>query len=162
MSFVEVTPACIPTQTQLTRPIHRWLVKFPSVPGAVDCTTVKTALGMMALQLRIADFKFTHNFIICSRLPDTEILFGIDIQKKVSLSYAWDKEKNCYIQKDGRLPTYTRNCEQKATIGTVKSNLKIPPQHNGIIWIKIKGYTIPGHMAYFISNLDSKKGKISK
>ena len=36
-----------------------------------------TALGMMALQLRIADF------IICGRLPDTEILFGIDIQKKI-------------------------------------------------------------------------------
>ena len=26
-----------------------------------------TALGMMALQLIIADFKFTHNFIICNR-----------------------------------------------------------------------------------------------
>ena len=43
-----------------------------------------TALGMMALQLRIADFRFTHNFIICDRLPDTEILFGIDIQIKIS------------------------------------------------------------------------------
>ena len=41
-----------------------------------------TALGMMALQLRIADFKFAHNFIICNRLPDREILFDIDIQKK--------------------------------------------------------------------------------
>ena len=40
------------------------------------------ALGMTALHLRIADFKFTHTFIICIRLPDTEILFGIDIQKK--------------------------------------------------------------------------------
>ena len=59
-----------------------------------------TALGMTALHLRIADFKFTHTFIICNRLPDTEILFGIDIQKKNSFSYAWDKEKNCYIQKD--------------------------------------------------------------
>ena len=35
------------------------------------------ALGMTALHLRIADFKFTHNFIICDRLPDTEIIFGI-------------------------------------------------------------------------------------
>ena len=38
-----------------------------------------------------------------------EILFGIDIQKKFSLSYAWDKEKNSYIQKDGRFLTYTVN-----------------------------------------------------
>ena len=41
-----------------------------------------TALGMMALKLRIADFKFANNFIICDRLPDMEILLGIDIQKK--------------------------------------------------------------------------------
>ena len=40
-----------------------------------------TTLGMMALHLRIADFTFTHNFIICDRLPHTEIIFGIDIQK---------------------------------------------------------------------------------
>ena len=54
---------------------------------------------------------------------------------------------------------YTRNCEQKATIGIVKSTLKIPPRHNGIILIKIKGHTIKGHTAYFISNQDSTKGK---
>ena len=34
-----------------------------------------TALGMTALNFRIADFKFTHNFVICNRLPDTEIIF---------------------------------------------------------------------------------------
>ena len=66
-----------------------------------------TALGMTALHLRIAEFKFTHNFVICNRLPDTEIIFSIDIQKKFSLSYAWDKEKNCYIQRDGKFLTYT-------------------------------------------------------
>ena len=38
-------------------------------------------LGITTLHPRIADFKFTHNFIICDRLPDTEIPFGIDIQK---------------------------------------------------------------------------------
>ena len=72
-----------------------------------------TALGITALHLRIADFKFTHNFIICNRLPDMEILFGIDIQRKFSLSYAWDNKKNSDIQ--------------KATIGIVKSTLKIHP-----------------------------------
>ena len=84
-----------------------------------------TALGMTALHLWIAEFIFTHNFMICNRLPDPEIIFGIDIQKKFSLLYAWDKEKNCYIQRDGKFLTYTQNCEQKATIGKVKSSLKI-------------------------------------
>ena len=53
-----------------------------------------TALGITALHLRIAGFKFTHNFVICNRLPGTEIIFGTGIQKKFSLSYTWDKEKN--------------------------------------------------------------------
>ena len=88
-----------------------------------------------------------------------EILFEIDIQKKFSLSYAWDKEKDCYIQKDNSFLTYTRNCEQGATIGIVKSTLKIPPKHNGIIPIKIKVHTIKRHTTYFISNQGSTKGK---
>ena len=46
-----------------------------------------TALGITALHLRIAEFKFTHNFIICDRLSDMELIFGIDIQKKFSISY---------------------------------------------------------------------------
>ena len=62
-----------------------------------------------------------------------ELIFSIDIQKKSSISYAWDKEKNFYIQKEGKFKTYTRNCQQKATIGMVKSSLKIPLQHNGIV-----------------------------
>ena len=49
-----------------------------------------TALGMTAPHLRIAEFQFTHIFIICDRLPDSEIIFGIDVQKKFSLSYTWD------------------------------------------------------------------------
>ena len=58
-----------------------------------------SAIGTTALHLRIAEFKFTHNFIICNQLLETELIFGIDIQRKFSVSYAWDKEKNRYIQK---------------------------------------------------------------
>ena len=70
-----------------------------------------SALDITTLHLRIVEFKFTHNFVICDKLPDMEIISGIDIQRKFSLSYAWDKEKNCYIQKDGKFLTYTRNWE---------------------------------------------------
>ena len=118
-----------------------------------------TALGMTALHLRVVEFKFTHNFVIWDGQLDTEMIFGIDIQKKFSLSYAWDKEKNCYIQRDGKFLTYTWNCEQKATIGTVKSSLKIPLQHNGVVPIKITGPVIKEHMAYFITNDNSTKGR---
>ena len=88
--------------------------KTPIQPTTAKWNTTNgsplTALGLTALHLRIADFKFTHNFVICNRLPDMEIIFGIDIQK-FSLSYAWDKEKNCYIQRDGKFLIYTRNWE---------------------------------------------------
>ena len=118
-----------------------------------------TALGMTALHLRIADFKFTHNFIICDRLLEDEIIFGIDVQKKFSISYAWDKAKNCYVQKEGKFITYTRNCEQKGTIGIVKSTLKILPRHNGVVPINITGQAIKEHMAYFITDEASTKGR---
>ena len=74
-----------------------------------DDSLPMTTLGVTALHLRIADFKFTHNFVICDRLPDTEIIFGIDIQKKFSISYVSDKEKNCYIQRDGIFLTEGHN-----------------------------------------------------
>ena len=47
-----------------------------------------SAIGARALHIRIAEFKFTHNFIIYDQLPETELNLGIDIQKKFSLSYA--------------------------------------------------------------------------
>ena len=118
-----------------------------------------TALGMTALHLRIVDFKFTHNFIIYHRLPDTELIFDIDIQKKISISYTWDKEKYFYMQKEGKFMTYMRNCEQKAKIGTVKSSLKIPPQHNGVVQITISGPVIKEQMAYLLTDDNSTKGR---
>ena len=59
--------------------------KIPIQPTTTTLNTTDrspmTALEMTALHLRIPDFKFTHNFIICDRLPDTEIISGIDVQK---------------------------------------------------------------------------------
>ena len=46
-----------------------------------------------------------------------------------------------------------------ATIGTVKSTLKIPPRHNGVIPIKISGPIIKIHMAYFLTDDTTPKGK---
>ena len=46
-----------------------------------------------------------------------------------------------------------------ATIGTVKSTLKIPPRHNGVIPIKISGPIIKTHMAYFLTDDSTPTGK---
>ena len=57
-------------------PIQPTTVKLNTADGSV-----MRALGMAALHLRIVEFKFTHNFVICGRLPDMELVFGIDVQK---------------------------------------------------------------------------------
>ena len=118
-----------------------------------------TTLGSTALHLQIADFKFMHIFIICNQLPDTELMFGIDIQKKFSLSYTWDKDWQCYIQQNGRFLTFTHTTTQKATIGTIKSTLKISPRHNGVVPIKISGPLIPMHTAHFVMDDSTPKGR---
>ena len=80
--------------------------KTPIQPTTAKLSTADgspmTALGATALHLRMAEFKFTHSFIICNQLTETELIFGINIQRKFSLSYEWDKERNCYIQRDGK------------------------------------------------------------
>ena len=74
--------------------------KTPIQPATAKLNTgdgsPMSALGMTALYFRIAEFKFTLNFIICNQLPERELIFGIDIQRKFSMSYAWDKEKNLH------------------------------------------------------------------
>ena len=103
-------------------PIQPTTAKLNTADGSPMST-----LGVTALHLRIAEFKFTHNFKICDQLPETELIFGINIQKKFSLSFPWDKEKNCYIQRDGKFLVYTHAHDCMAVIGTVNSTLKIPP-----------------------------------
>ena len=88
-----------------------------------------------------------------------ELIFGIDIQKRFSLSYAWDKDRQCYIQWNGRFLTFSHATTQKATIGTIKSNLKIPPRHNGVVPIKISGPLITTHTAHFVMDDSTPKGR---
>ena len=60
---------------------------------------------------------------------------------------------------EGKFLIYTRNCGQKATIGTVKSSLNIPPRHNGVVPIKISGPVTKEQMAYFLTDDNSTKGR---
>ena len=86
-----------------------------------------TTLGSTALHLHIADFKFTHNFIICNQIPDTELIFGIDIQKKFSLSYAWDKDQQCYIQRNGRFLSSPMQLPKKPQLELLNPLLRYHP-----------------------------------
>ena len=54
---------------------------------------------------------------------------------------------------------YTHSCDCMAKIGTVKLTLKIPPRHNGVIPIKISLSIIKTHMAYFLTDDSTPKGR---
>ena len=114
--------------------------------------TSMSSLGKATLHLHIANFKFSYTFRICDKLPETDILFGIDIQKRYSLSYSWDLDKQLIIQGEDSFLTYTRICEQQHNIEVVKSTLKVPPRHNSIIPITIKGNNLKDPMVYCISS----------
>ena len=131
------------------------------LPAAV---TLKTAdgsavslLGKATLHLHIANFRFSHTFIIYDKLPDTDILFGIDIQRRYLIPYNWDAHKKLFILREGSFLTYTRNCEQLHKIAVVKSPLKISPRHNGIIPVTIKGHNLKAPVGYFISKHFNRK-----
>ena len=55
--------------------------------------------------------------------------------------------------------TFTHTNTHKATIGTVKSTLKIPPRHNDVVPIKISGPLITTHTAHFITDDSTPKGR---
>ena len=71
----------------------------------------------------------------------------------------WDKDQNCYMQRNGKFLVYTHSDDCTAMIGTVKSTLRIPPRHNGIIPIKISGPIINTKLAYFLMDDSTPKGK---
>ena len=115
-------------------------------------------MGKATLYLWIASYKFSHIFIISDRLPETDFLLGIGLQKWYSLSYSWDSDKHLFIQREGSFLIYTRNREDLHDIAAVKSTLKILPGHNGTIPIRIKGHDLKDQVAYFITNQHTKKG----
>ena len=44
-----------------------------------------SSMGKAILNLEIADFNFSHTFVICNRILETDFLFGTSLQKCYSL-----------------------------------------------------------------------------
>ena len=114
-------------------------------------------MGKATLHLQTADFKFSHTFFICDRLPEADFLFGISQQKRYSLFYCWDSHRHFFIQREGSFLTYIINKEDLYNIALVKSTLKIPPKHNGTTPITIKGHNLQDQVTHFINNLHIKE-----
>ena len=116
--------------------------------------------GILHQWSRTTDFKFANNFIICDTLPDMEILFGIDIQKKVfpviclgirkrTVTYRWMADFSLILETVNR----------RQLLGLSGPLSKIPPDTMASFQSRPKVTQWSGHMAYFISDQDSTKGK---
>ena len=84
-----------------------------------------SSLGKATLHLLIANFQvfpYLHHML---QISDTDILFGIDTQKRYSLSYSWDADKQLFIQREESFLSYSRNCEQQHNNAVVKSPLNV-------------------------------------
>ena len=112
--------------------------------------SLMSPLGKATLHLHIADFKSPHTLIICDKLPETNILFSTYLQKRYCLLYCWDSDKQLFIQREGSFFSYTRNFEQQHNITVVKYTLQVPPRHNSVIPLRIKGHNLKDRMGYFI------------
>ena len=69
------------------------------------------------------------------------------------------RTQNCYIQWNGKFLAFTQANTHTATIGTVKSTLKILPRNNGVVAIRISGPLIATPTAYFITDDSNPKGR---
>ena len=99
--------------------------KTKILPAALHLKTADgssmSSLGKATLHLCTPNFKFAHTFMICDNLPDMDILVCIDIKKRYSPSCSWDFNKQLFIQREGSVLTYSRNCEQQHNITVVTS-----------------------------------------
>ena len=117
-----------------------------------------SSITKATLHLQIANFNFSHIFIICDRLLETDFIFYIDLLKQYSLSYCLDLDRHLFTHREGAFLTYTRNREELNNIAVVKSTLQIPPRHNGTIPVRIMKHDLKDQVAHFISNQHTKKG----
>ena len=105
-----------------------------------------SSMGKATLHLWIEDFKFSHTFVICDKLPEADFLFRIDIQQLYSLSYCWDSDRHLFIQREGSFLTYTRNKEDLHN-STSQIYAEDYPRHNGAVPIKFRGHNLQDQVA---------------
>ena len=108
-------------------------------------------IGHATITLHLKNLQVTHHFIIVKSLM-TDVILGIDFQREYQISYDWDEEKRCYIRYKGQFLCYTEDMESGINRVSVAKTIRIPPKHNGVISVSIKGHDIKTPTAYFIGS----------
>ena len=80
----------------------------------------------------------------------TDVILGIDFQREYRISYDWDEEKWCYIRYKGQFLCYIEDMESGINRVSVAKTIRIPPKHNGVISVSIKGHNLKSPTACFI------------
>ena len=82
----------------------------------------------------------------------TDVILGIDFQREYRISYDWDEEKLCYIRYKGQFLCYTEDKESGINRVSIAKTIHIPPKHNRVISVSIKGHDIKTPTACFIGS----------
>ena len=125
-----------------------------TLPGELE--TLMTAngspmhiIGHATITLHLKNLRVTHHFIVVKSLM-TDVILGIDFQREYRISYDWDEEKWCYIRYKGQFLCYTEDMESGINRVSVVKTIHVPPKHNGVISVSIKGHDNKTPMACFI------------
>ena len=103
------------------------------------------------ITLHLKNLQVTHHFIVVESLM-TDVILGIDFQREYRISYDWDEEKRCYIRYKEQFLCYTEDMESGINRVSVAKTIRIPPKHNGVISVSIKGHDIKTPTACFIGS----------
>ena len=127
-----------------------------TLPGELETLTTADGspmhiIGHATITLQLKNLQVTHHFIVVESLM-TDVILGIDFQREYRISYDWDEEKRCYIRYKGQFLCYTEDMESGINRVSVAKTIHIPPKHNGVISVSIKGHDIKTPTACFIGS----------
>ena len=125
-----------------------------TLPGELETLTTADGLpmhiiGRATITPHLKNLRVTHHFIIVESLM-TDVILGIDFQREYRISYDWDEDKQCYIRYKGQFLCYTEGMESGINWVSIAKTIHIPPKHNGVISVSIKGHNIKTPTACFI------------
>ena len=82
----------------------------------------------------------------------TDVILGIDFPREYRLSYDRDEEKWCYVRYKGQFLCYTEDMELGVNQVPIAKTICIPPKHNRVILVSIKGHNIKTPTACFLGS----------
>ena len=127
-----------------------------TLPGELETLTTADGspmhiVGHATITIHLKNLPVTHHFIIVESLM-TDVILGIDFQREYRISYDWDEDKRCYIRYKGHFLCYTEDMESGINRVSIAKTIRIPPKHNGVISVSIKGHDIKNPTACFIGS----------